>query len=100
MIALHFDCILIVAPFPEVAVVSQDCVLFARSIRENIKYGYEEASEEEVHRAAQLAGAHDFIMKLTNGYDTGGKPSLQCITRVPFQQKTTHCELKRFCCCS
>lgn len=51
--------------------VSQDCVLFARSVRENIKYGYEDASDEEMYRAANLASAHEFIMNLTNGYDTG-----------------------------
>lgn len=51
--------------------VSQDCVLFARSVRENIKYGYEDASDEEMYKAANLASAHEFIMNLTNGYDTG-----------------------------
>lgn len=56
---------------PQIAVVSQDCVLFARSIRENIAYGLEEVPEEEIYRAAKLASAHDFILKLPNGYDTG-----------------------------
>lgn len=51
--------------------VSQDCVLFARSVRENIKYGCEDASDEEMYKAAKLASAHDFIMELSNGYDTG-----------------------------
>lgn len=50
--------------------VSQDCVLFARSVRENIKYGVE-ASDEEMFKAARLASAHDFIVNLPNGYDTG-----------------------------
>lgn len=50
--------------------VSQDCVLFARSVRENIKYGVE-ASDEEMFRVARLASAHEFILKLPNGYDTG-----------------------------
>ncbi|XP_074539063.1 antigen peptide transporter 1 [Halichoeres trimaculatus] len=54
----------------KIAVVSQDCVLFARSVRENIKYGLEDASDEEMFRAARLASAHDFIMELSNGYDT------------------------------
>uniref|UniRef100_A0A7N8WV16 Antigen peptide transporter 1 n=1 Tax=Mastacembelus armatus TaxID=205130 RepID=A0A7N8WV16_9TELE len=53
-----------------IAVVSQDCVLFARSVRENIKYGYEHASDEEMYTAAKKASAHDFIMGLSNGYDT------------------------------
>lgn len=54
----------------KIAVVSQDCVLFARSVRENIKYGFENASDEEMQRAAKLASAHDFIMDLSKGYDT------------------------------
>lgn len=53
------------------AVVSQDCVLFARSVRENIKYGCKNASDEDMHRAAKLASAHEFIMDLPNRYDTG-----------------------------
>ncbi|XP_033495536.1 antigen peptide transporter 1 [Epinephelus lanceolatus] len=54
----------------KIAVVSQDCVLFARSVRENIKYGYEDASDEEMFRAAKMASAHEFIMELSSGYDT------------------------------
>lgn len=56
--------------------VGQDCVLFARSVRENIKYGYEDASDEEMYRAAKLASAHEFIMELSNGYDTGSSHKL------------------------
>lgn len=58
------------------AVVSQDCVLFARSVRENIKYGYKDASDEEMYKAARLASAHDFIMELSNGYNTGSAHKL------------------------
>nr|XP_020465337.1 antigen peptide transporter 1 [Monopterus albus]XP_020465338.1 antigen peptide transporter 1 [Monopterus albus] len=54
----------------KIAVVSQDCVLFARSVRDNIKYGYEDASDEEMYRAARLASAHGFIEQLSNGYNT------------------------------
>lgn len=54
----------------KIAVVSQECVLFARSVRENIKYGYEHVSDEEMYRAANLASAHKFIMELPNKYDT------------------------------
>ncbi|XP_031723257.1 antigen peptide transporter 1 [Anarrhichthys ocellatus] len=54
----------------KIAVVSQDCLLFARSVRENIKYGCEDASDEDMHTAARLASAHDFIMELSSGYDT------------------------------
>lgn len=46
-------------------------MLFARSVRENIKYGLEDVSDEEMFKAARLASAHDFIMDLSNGYDTG-----------------------------
>ncbi|TNN36200.1 Antigen peptide transporter 1 [Liparis tanakae] len=49
----------------------QDCVLFARSVRENIKYGVEDASDEEMHAAAKRASAHEFITEeLPGGYDT------------------------------
>ncbi|XP_022602133.1 antigen peptide transporter 1 isoform X1 [Seriola dumerili] len=54
----------------KMAVVSQDCVLFARSVRENIKYGCMDASDEEMHKAAKLASAHEFILELPNKYDT------------------------------
>lgn len=65
--------------FTQIAVVSQDCVLFARPIRENIAYGLEDVPEEEIHRAAKLASAHDFIRKLPNGYDTGANPADGCL---------------------
>ncbi|KAK5613779.1 hypothetical protein CRENBAI_016319 [Crenichthys baileyi] len=54
----------------KMAVVSQDCVLFARSVRENIKYGCEGASDEDMYRAAEQASAHKFILELSKGYDT------------------------------
>lgn len=44
--------------------------LFSGSIRENIRYGNLDATDEEVEAAAKLVGAHDFITKLENGYDT------------------------------
>lgn len=53
-----------------VAVVPQEPLLFHRSIRENISYGKEEATDEEVVHAATLAEAHEFIEKLSQGYDT------------------------------
>lgn len=56
--------------------VSQECVLFARSVQENIKYGYEHVSDEEMYRAANLASAHKFIMELPNKYDTGSTQNL------------------------
>ena len=50
--------------------VLQDTNLFTGTIKENIKYGREEATDEEVIEAAKLANAHNFITMLPNGYDT------------------------------
>lgn len=50
--------------------VLQDTNLFTGTIKENIKYGKLDATDEEVVNAAKLANAHDFIMRLPNGYDT------------------------------
>ena len=51
-------------------VVLQDVNLFTGTIRENIRYGNENASDEEVIEAAKLANAHNFITHLPQGYDT------------------------------
>lgn len=51
-------------------IVLQDTNLFTGTIKENIKYGKENATDEEVIKAAKLANAHDFIMRLPKGYDT------------------------------
>ena len=48
----------------------QDVILFSGTIRENIRYGKPDASEEEVIRAAEAAQAHDFIVGFPDGYDT------------------------------
>lgn len=50
--------------------VLQDTNLFTGTVRENIRYGRLDATDEEVEAAARLAGAHDFIMHLPNGYDS------------------------------
>lgn len=50
--------------------ISQEPVLFATSIRENIRYGKPEASDEEVEIAAKLANADEFISGFPQGYDT------------------------------
>jgi ATP-binding cassette subfamily B protein len=50
--------------------VSQDAFLFHGSVAENILIGRPEADREAVRRAAQVAGADDFILKLPSGYDT------------------------------
>ena len=50
--------------------VLQDTNLFTGTIKENIRYGNEEATDEEVIEAAKLANAHSFIERLPDGYDT------------------------------
>ncbi|MBT2681522.1 ABC transporter ATP-binding protein [Bacillus sp. ISL-35] len=50
--------------------VLQDSFLFQGSIRENIRYGRLDASDEEVEKAAKAANAHSFIQRLPEGYDT------------------------------
>ena len=50
--------------------VLQDVNLFTGSIKDNIKYGNDDATDEEVIEAAKLANAHNFIMNLPQGYDT------------------------------
>lgn len=53
-----------------VAVVLQETILFSGTIRDNIKWGKKDATEEEVIAAAKAAQAHDFIMELPEKYDT------------------------------
>ena len=50
--------------------VLQDINLFTGTIKENIKYGNEKATDDDIINAAKLANAHDFIKRLPNGYDT------------------------------
>ncbi len=52
-----------------IGVVLQTPHLFSGTIRENIRYGRLDASDEEVERAARIAGAHPFVMALPKGYD-------------------------------
>ncbi|CAN6273020.1 unnamed protein product [Urochloa humidicola] len=54
----------------QMGLVSQEPVLFATTIRENILFGKEDATAEEVIAAAKAANAHDFIAQLPQGYDT------------------------------
>ncbi|NLJ84308.1 MAG: ABC transporter ATP-binding protein [Halanaerobiaceae bacterium] len=53
-----------------IGIVQQDVFLFNGTIRDNIAYGKPDATEEEIIEAAQNAAAHEFIMELSNGYDT------------------------------
>src|SRR5699024_6296205 len=54
----------------QIGLVQQDNVLFSDTIKENILLGRPDATDEEVIAAAKMANAHDFIMELTDGYDT------------------------------
>ena len=53
-----------------IAVVAQDVFLFSGTIRDNIAYGTENATEEEIISAAKRANVHDFVVSLPHGYDT------------------------------
>ncbi len=53
-----------------IAMVLQDTHLFTGTVRENIRYGRLDATDEEVIQAARTASAHSFIMRLPHGYDT------------------------------
>ena len=50
--------------------VFQETQLFSESIAQNIRYGKNEATDQEIERAAQIAGAHEFISKLPDDYET------------------------------
>ncbi|HEX6718562.1 MAG TPA: ABC transporter transmembrane domain-containing protein [Pyrinomonadaceae bacterium] len=54
----------------QIALVTQETVLFNDTVRHNIAYGKPEASDREIEEAALIAFAHDFIRELPNGYDT------------------------------
>ncbi|MFQ9247740.1 MAG: ABC transporter ATP-binding protein [Clostridium paraputrificum] len=53
-----------------IGIVQQEVFLFTGTIKDNIRYGNMEASDEEVYEAARKANMHDFIMSLEDGYDT------------------------------
>ena len=75
-----------------VAMVLQKNVLFSGSIKENLRWGNPEATDEEMEHACRLACAHDFITSFPNGYDThieqggknvsGGQKQRLCIARA------------------
>ena len=54
----------------QISIVLQESMLFGTSVRDNIAYGTSGATNREIEQAAKLADAHEFIMKLPDGYDT------------------------------
>ncbi len=54
----------------EIAIVPQGTLLFSTTIEDNIRYGNPDASKEDIISVAKMAGAHDFIINLKNGYAT------------------------------
>ena len=76
----------------QVALISQDVYMFKGTIKDNIAYANENASNEDIINAAKAAHAHEFIMNLENGYDTligegnvslsGGEKQRICIARA------------------
>jgi ABC-type multidrug transport system fused ATPase/permease subunit len=54
----------------QLGVVPQDSFLFAGSVADNIRYGRLDAGDDQVMEAARLVGAHDFVMRLADGYKT------------------------------
>lgn len=76
----------------EVAMVLQKNVLFSGTIRENLRWGNPDATDEQIIEACQAAQAHDFIMSFPDGYDTelgqggtnvsGGQKQRLCIARA------------------
>ena len=54
----------------QMGIMLQDTFLFSDTIKENIRYGKLDATDEEIIAAAKAVNAHEFIMKLEKGYDT------------------------------
>ena len=75
-----------------IGIVTQEAILFNDTLFNNIAFGVEHATREEVEKAAKIANAHDFIMATPNGYDTvigergeklsGGQRQRICIARA------------------
>ena len=54
----------------KLGIVLQDTVMFSETVKENIRYGKLDATDEEIKEAAKTSNAHQFIKRLPNGYDT------------------------------
>jgi ABC-type multidrug transport system fused ATPase/permease subunit len=76
----------------QIGIVPQDPILFAGTIAENIKYGKDTATQEEIIEIAKMVGAHHFITRLDKGYETqvgqrgsnlsAGQRQLLCLARA------------------
>ena len=76
----------------QIAIVTQDPILFNETVRDNIAYGRPEATQDDIVAAAKAAFAHDFILRFPLGYDTkigelgtllsGGEKQRLCIARA------------------
>ena len=76
----------------QIAIVTQEPILFNETVRDNIAYGRPDATEAQIVSAAKAAYAHDFILRFPNGYDTmigelggrlsGGEKQRLCIARA------------------
>ena len=79
----------------QIAIVTQETILFNETVAYNIAYGCKNPKKEDIIRAAEIANAHDFIMKMPNGYDTiigergfrlsGGEKQRLAIARAIFK---------------
>ena len=80
----------------EVSMVLQKNILFSGTIKENLKWGKEDATDDEIIKACKLSKAHEFIMEFPDGYDTyieqsgtnvsGGQKQRICIARAILKQ--------------
>lgn len=80
----------------QIGVVLQESILFGATIRENIAYGKPDAKQSEIEAAARAAHAHEFIVKLPDGYETiigergstlsGGERQRLCLARAMLKQ--------------